>query len=103
MVKLLVHIKPSPVNVAFHRVFTRPLVDVDGVETEARWDGLTEIAVEPGRHDIEVYFRYRFQHRARLATGHAEFTVDGAQPELPVEVRLGPFNGSRFKVFVGER
>ncbi|MFB7665447.1 hypothetical protein ACFC1R_16090 [Kitasatospora sp. NPDC056138] len=100
-VGLLVDIRPFPGMLLFHRAFTRPLVDVDGVETPALWGGVTRIPVSPGPHDLAVYFRYRFQKKARLAIGHAELTADEAVPELPVEVRLGPFNHSHFRVTVG--
>ncbi|KJK57434.1 hypothetical protein [Saccharothrix sp. ST-888] len=101
MVRLLVDIRPFPGMLLFHRAFTRPLVDIDGVETEARWGGVTQLPVEPGLHDLAVYFRYRFQKKARLATGRAELNADGTMPELPVKARLGPFNHSHFRVTLG--
>lgn len=45
MVKVLVDIRPSLVALPFHRAFTRPVVEIDGVEWPARW-GTTEIPVD---------------------------------------------------------
>ncbi|MCX4631362.1 hypothetical protein [Streptomyces sp. NBC_01443] len=100
MTKLLIHIQPSLIALPFHRAFTRPLVDIDGVEREAAW-GTTEIPVEAGTHHLAVYFRYRGQRSARLGVGHEEFAVDGSMPELRVTARLGPRNGSGFRVVIG--
>lgn len=100
MTKLLVHIRPSLIALPFHRVFTRPLVEIDGVEREAAW-GTTEVPIDAGAHRLAVYFRYRGQRTARLGVGREEFTVDGSMPELLVTARLGPRNGSSFRVVVG--
>ncbi|WP_327283299.1 MULTISPECIES: hypothetical protein [unclassified Streptomyces] len=100
MTKLIVDIRPSLVALPFHRAFTRPLLEIDGVEREAAW-GTTEVAVEAGAHRLAVYFRYRGQRTARLGVGHEEFTVDGSMSELRVTARLGARNGSSFRVVIG--
>ena len=102
MIKLLVEIRPFPGMLGFYRTFTRSLVNIDGVETEAVWGGVTEIPVEAGSHDIAVYLRYRFQREARLGLGRAEFTADSSLTELRAQAKLGPFNQSRFRITVGE-
>ncbi|MDF2270720.1 hypothetical protein P2Q00_35630 [Streptomyces coacervatus] len=97
-VKVLVDIRPSLVALPFHRAFTRPVVEIDGVEWPARW-GTTEIPVEAGAHEIAVFFRYKGQRAARLGVGTEELTVHhtpGAQSR--VTARLAPRNGSSFKV-----
>ncbi|MFF2513645.1 hypothetical protein [Streptomyces sp. NPDC058086] len=98
MVKVLVDIRPSLVALPFHRAFTRPVVEIDGVEWPARW-GTTEVSVEAGAHEMAVFFRYKGQRTARLGVGTEELTVHsdaGTQPR--VMARLGPRNGSSFKV-----
>ncbi|MGW1073241.1 hypothetical protein [Streptomyces sp. NPDC002537] len=100
MMKLLVDIRPSLVARPFHLLFTRPLVEIDGVESEARW-GTTEIPVGTGPHEMAVYFRYRGQRRARLGLGRKEFTADDSVPRLRARAALGPFNGSHFRIAVG--
>ncbi|GHG81191.1 hypothetical protein [Streptomyces griseocarneus] len=102
MTNISVHIRPSLIALPFHRAFTRPVVEVDGVERQAAW-GTTEVAVDGGTHRLAVYFRYRGQRTARLGEGHAEFTVDGSVPEIRVTARLGSRNGSHFRVVVGDR
>ncbi|MER6069674.1 hypothetical protein ABT187_12650 [Streptomyces sp. NPDC001817] len=60
---------------------------------------MTEIPIEPGVHEIAVFFRYKGQRAARLGVGTEEFTVPGdARTQLRVTARLGPRNGSSFKV-----
>ncbi|MFD6938293.1 hypothetical protein ACFXPW_11840 [Streptomyces goshikiensis] len=100
MTKMLVRIRPSLIALPFHRVFTRPLVEIDGIEREAAW-GTTEIPVGAGEHQLAVYFRYRGQRTARLGLGRKDFTVDGSIPELRVTAQLGPRNGSAFRVVIG--
>ncbi|GHE12087.1 hypothetical protein GCM10010339_74190 [Streptomyces alanosinicus] len=98
MVNVVVDIRPSLVAMPFHRAFTRPVVDIDGVEWPARW-GTTEVLIEPGAHKIAVFFRYKGQRAARLGVGTEEFTVQGdARIQPRVTARLGPRNGSGFKV-----
>ncbi|WP_406476701.1 hypothetical protein [Streptomyces sp. NBC_01615] len=98
MVKVLVDIRPSLVALPFHRAFTRPVVEIDGVEWSARW-GTTEIPVEAGAHEIAVFFRYKGQRAARLGVGADELTVhDSPGTESRVTARLGARNGSGFKV-----
>ncbi|MFJ7902244.1 hypothetical protein ACIQ6V_17420 [Streptomyces sp. NPDC096198] len=98
MVKVLVDIRPSPVALPFHRVFTRPVVEIDGVERTVRW-GVTEVSAEEGDHEVAVFFRYRGQRAARLGLGTGQLTVRAdaaAQPR--VTARLGARNGSSFTV-----
>lgn len=98
MVKVLVDIRPSLVAEFFHRAFTRPVVEIDGVEWPAKW-GTTEVSIEPGAHEVAVFFRYKGQRAARLGEGTAELTVpDNAHTQPRVTARLGPRNGSSFKV-----
>jgi hypothetical protein len=98
MVKVLVDIRPSLVALPFHRAFTRPVVEIDGVEWPAKW-GTTEVPVEEGAHEIAVFFRYKGQRSARLGVGTDELTVHDAPGTQPrVTARLGPRNGSSFKV-----
>ncbi|MGW1749251.1 hypothetical protein ACWCRD_27315 [Streptomyces sp. NPDC002092] len=98
MVKVLVDIRPSLVALPFHRALTRPVVEIDGVEWPARW-GTTEVSIEPGVHEIAVFFRYKGQRGARLGVGTEELTVPGdARTQPRVTARLGPRNGSNFKV-----
>ncbi|MFJ5533988.1 hypothetical protein [Streptomyces sp. NPDC093261] len=98
MVNVVVDIRPSLVALAFHRAFTRPVVEIDGVERPARW-GTTEVPVEPGDHEIAVFFRYKGRRSARLGVGTGEFTVrDDTRSRPRVTARLGPRNGSSFKV-----
>ncbi|MGW5481530.1 hypothetical protein [Streptomyces sp. NPDC004008] len=98
MVNVLVDIRPSLVAQLFHRAFTRPVVEIDGVERPAKW-GTTEVSIEPGAHEIAVFFRYKGQRAARLGEGTGEFTVpDNAHTQPRVTARLGPRNGSSFKV-----
>jgi hypothetical protein len=98
MVRVLVDIRPSLVALPFHRAFTRPVVEIDGVEWPARW-GTTEVQVEAGAHEIAVFFRYKGQRTARLGMGTQELTVreDTSTPPR-VTTRLGPRNGSNFKI-----
>ncbi|MEU8693775.1 hypothetical protein [Streptomyces sp. NPDC048665] len=100
MARLSVLIRPSRMAQPFHLLFTRPFVDIDGVEIPAQW-GTMEIPIIAGSHEISVYFRYRGQKSARLGSGRAEFTTDGSSDVLPVSAVLGTRNGSPFRVQVG--
>ncbi|MEV7777549.1 hypothetical protein [Kitasatospora sp. NPDC088351] len=102
MVRLSVDIRASLVARAFHHAFTRPVVAIDGVEAPAVW-GRTRLPVEPGPHRLAVYFRYRGQRTARLGLGQSEFTADTAVPGPHATARLGPRNGSHFRVTVDTR
>jgi hypothetical protein len=98
MVKVLVDIRPSVLALPFHRAFTRPVVEIDGVEWPARW-GTTEVSVGAGVHEVAVFFRYKGQGSARLGVGTDELTVrDGEGTQPRVTARLGARNGSSFKV-----
>ncbi|MFF2631055.1 hypothetical protein ACFVUN_35475 [Kitasatospora griseola] len=96
MAVLVVEVRPHWFTAWFHRMATEPVVDVDGVESRARW-GVNRVPVTAGPHVVSVWFRYRGQRAARLGPGAAELTVaEGAQ--VPVSTRLGVRNGSRFTV-----
>ncbi|MEV7124107.1 hypothetical protein [Kitasatospora griseola] len=96
MAVLVVEVRPHWFTAWFHRMATEPVVDVDGVESRARW-GVNRVPVTEGRHVVSVWFRYRGQQAARLGAGGCELTVaDGAQ--VPVSARLGVRNGSHFTV-----
>jgi hypothetical protein len=98
MVRVLVDIRPSLVALFFHRAFTRPVVEIDGVEWPATW-GTTEVSLEVGAHEIAVFFRYKGRRTARLGMGTQELTVrDDTSTPPRVTARLGPRNGSTFKV-----
>jgi len=97
MKKLVIDIQPSLVALPFHRLFTTPLVDIDGAETPAVW-GTTELAVDTGPHQIRVYFRYRGQRNARLGEGRLEFSVAGPDAETRLKATLGVRNGSSFRI-----
>lgn len=97
MAQLIIDIRPSMVAQPFHRAFTKPVVELDGVETETVW-GTTQWQVESGSHQIGVAFRYRGQRNARLALGRAEFTVDDQTAEVRLTAQLGARNGSSFTI-----
>ncbi|WP_055527824.1 hypothetical protein [Streptomyces graminilatus] len=98
MVKVLFDIRPSLVALPFHRALTRPVVEIDGVERPAIW-GTTEVSVEPGVHEVAVFFRYKGQRAARLGVNTEELTVRGGTGTQPrVTARLGPRNGSSFEI-----
>ncbi|OKJ17328.1 hypothetical protein [Kitasatospora sp. CB01950] len=99
MAMLVVEVRPHRFTAWFHRVATVPVVDVDGVESAARW-GVNRVPVAAGPHVLAVSFRYRGQRTVRLGTGVGELTVRHAA-ELPVSARLGVRNGSRFTVAAG--
>ncbi|WP_438290868.1 hypothetical protein [Streptomyces sp. HUAS TT7] len=92
-----VNVTPSLIAAWFHRLFTHPVVEIDGQEQAARW-GTTEIAVSPGEHCISVFFRYRRQHHTRLAETTREFSTDTGVQRVDITARLGPRNGSRFRI-----
>ncbi|GAA2929855.1 hypothetical protein GCM10020221_27110 [Streptomyces thioluteus] len=92
-----VKVRPSPVAAWFHRLLTHPVVEVDGREYASAW-GTREIPVTPGPHRISVYFRYRGQHRARLAESSREFTAEQGVRRVHITARLGPLNHSRFRI-----
>ncbi|MEU1630345.1 hypothetical protein ABZ746_34645 [Streptomyces sp. NPDC020096] len=94
---VLVTIKPSPVAAWFHHLLTTPIVEIDGREHVAKW-GTAEIAVGPGDHRMSVYFRYRWQERARLAEASRQFSVEAVEDRVHIGVRLGPRNGSTFRI-----
>ncbi|WP_280702247.1 hypothetical protein [Kitasatospora sp. GP82] len=98
--RVVVEVRPFPANVWFHRAFTRPVVEIDGVEFGAVW-GENEVAVGAGSHEIAVFFRYRGQRKARLGLGHGVFRVDTSAAVTRVRAALGPTNGSRFRISVG--
>ncbi|MFD9124423.1 hypothetical protein [Kitasatospora sp. NPDC059571] len=97
MAKLTIDIRPAPVARFFHRAFTRPVVELDGAETETAW-GTTELPVGSGPHTIAVAFRYRGQRTAVLALSREEFTVAPDAAEVRLTARLGARNGSRFTI-----
>ncbi|MFH8982258.1 hypothetical protein [Streptomyces varsoviensis] len=92
-----VDVRPSPIAAWFHRLLTSPVIELDGRAHAARW-GTATIPVSPGEHRLTVYFRYRGQKRARLAAAEKDFAVDEASSAVDIAVRLGPRNGSRFRI-----
>lgn len=92
-----VNVTPSLIAAWFHRLFTHPVVEIDGQEQATRW-GTTEITVAPGEHRMSVFFRYRRQHHTRLAETTREFSTDSDVRRVDITARLGPRNGSRFRI-----
>ncbi|MEV0260081.1 hypothetical protein AB0I49_01875 [Streptomyces sp. NPDC050617] len=94
---VIIDVRPSPVAAWFHHLLTSPVIEVDGREYPAKW-GTAKVPVSPGEHRLTVYFRYRGQKRARLAEAGKDFAVDETSSAVDVAVRLGPRNGSRFRI-----
>jgi hypothetical protein len=94
---LRVDVRPSPFAAVFHRLLTRPVIDIDGQDHVGKW-GPAEICVAPGVHRISVYFRYRGQRRARLGESSMEFSVGPATRRVEIEARLGPLNSDHFRI-----
>ncbi|MFI6347794.1 hypothetical protein [Streptomyces sp. NPDC050560] len=89
-------IKPSAFAAVFHRLLTRPVVEIDGTEHESAW-GAGEVSVPPGEHRVGVYFRYRGQRTARLGASEAAFAA-GPGARMLLSARLGAANGSVFRL-----
>ena len=94
---IVVHVRPSYLAYWFHRLFTRPVVEVDGQERTGPW-GVLEVPVSEGEHRLGVYFRYRGQSRARLGESSRDITVRASDRRLAVKATLGPLNGSSFRI-----
>jgi len=103
----LLEVAPATVAAWFHRLFTGPFVDIDGVEHQVK-RGATDIALAEGAHHIKAYVRYRGRRDARLAEASRSFFVgdvgdvgDGSRL-LGMTIRLGPRNGSSFRISAPE-
>ncbi|MGW2816918.1 hypothetical protein [Streptomyces sp. NPDC001415] len=92
-----VNVTPSLIAAWFHRLFTHPVIEIDGQEQVGRW-GTTEISVAPGEHHMSVFFRYRRQHHTRLAETTREFSTETGVRRVDITARLGPRNGSKFRI-----
>ncbi|MGW1197796.1 hypothetical protein ACWD4B_18445 [Streptomyces sp. NPDC002536] len=92
-----VEVRPFPTAALFHHLLTYPVVEIDGREYAMKW-GTQDIPVTAGQHRISVFFRYRGQKSTHLAQASREFTVDGAARRVSLAARLGPRNGSRFRI-----
>ncbi|OON73834.1 hypothetical protein B1H18_26585 [Streptomyces tsukubensis] len=90
-------VKPSAFAAPFHYLFTRPVVEVDGKEYEGRW-GTREIPMSRGAHRIRVYFRYRGRRAARLGEAGVEVSVEVTDRRIGLTAKLGPTNGSTFRI-----
>ncbi|MEV0847671.1 hypothetical protein AB0J21_17675 [Streptomyces sp. NPDC049954] len=93
----VVTVKPSAFAALFHQLLTRPVVEVDGAAYEGRW-GTWEIPLTPGAHRVAVYFRYRVRRTARLGESSVDITVAPADRRVGLTARLGPANGSTFRI-----
>ncbi|MFE9249935.1 hypothetical protein [Streptomyces sp. NPDC007088] len=95
-------VKPSAFAAPFHHLLTRPVVEVDGLAYEGRW-GTWEIPLSlgsgaPGEHRVTVYFRYRTQRTARLGESWVDIAVAPTERRVRLTARLGPANGSTFRI-----
>ncbi|MER8182726.1 hypothetical protein [Kitasatospora sp. NPDC094015] len=97
MTVLTVTVSPSLVAKPFHLAFTRPVVEIDGIETETAW-GTTEFTLGSGQHEIAVAFRYRGTHKAKLARARHELAVADGTERVRLTARLGARNGSSFTI-----
>lgn len=92
-----IHIRPSEIAAWYHHMFTRPIYEIDGRESPARW-GVNQAEVATGTHRINVFFRYRRQRSGRLGESAREFVVDEGRRRVNLRAKLGPRNGSVFKI-----
>ncbi|MEV4614321.1 hypothetical protein AB0K43_17235 [Kitasatospora sp. NPDC049258] len=97
MTRLILTVRPSLVAKPFHLAFTRPVVEIDGTETETTW-GTTEFTLGTGHHEIAVAFRYRGTHKAKLARARHELTTAEGGAEVRLTAQLGARNGSSFTI-----
>ncbi|SJM68918.1 hypothetical protein [Gulosibacter sp. 10] len=80
----------------FLRLFTRPVIRVDGAEASAAWGRPTEIEVEAGIRTVAVGARYR---GTSAVLGAQETTVDADDGQrVRLEARNGFFNHQPFTV-----
>jgi hypothetical protein len=96
-VKIVLDVKPSLIAAWFHRLLTNPVVEIDGSRADVTSWGRTALRTAPGKHHLTVYFRYRGQKTARLGESTAVIEARSGQ-ELHVVARLGPRNGSDFRI-----
>ncbi|MFI7388409.1 hypothetical protein [Streptomyces sp. NPDC049813] len=94
---VVISLRPAAFAAPFHSLLTRPTVEVDGKEYEGGW-GTREVWVAQGRHRLRVYFRYRGQRSARFGEAGVEFTVAPTDQRIDMAARLGPTNGSTFRI-----
>ncbi|MFK8908876.1 hypothetical protein [Streptomyces sp. YS-3] len=92
-----IQVSLSPIAALFHRLLTRPVIELDGRENAGKW-GSQEIPVDPGDHHLSVFFRYRGQNGARLAEADTRFVTRDATRRVDITAHLGPRNGSRFRI-----
>lgn len=81
----------------FLRLFSRPVVRVDGIDHDASWGQPLQVDVAAGSHEVGVGVRYR---GSVSVVGMAESRVKVEAGEtLVVEARNGLFNHQPFAVF----
>ncbi|MBV7292851.1 sporulation-delaying protein SdpB family protein [Corynebacterium sp. TAE3-ERU16] len=89
-------IRPNPFIslFGFHQAFTRPVVCCDGVATQGRWGG--DLALVKIGEPIVVRMRYKLTNKL---LGHSTEVLVDDESDI-IRARLGPLNGSPFKVEV---
>ncbi|MCK7678305.1 hypothetical protein M0E84_09730 [Corynebacterium sp. CCM 9186] len=89
-------IRPNPFIslFGFHQAFTRPVVCCGGVATQGRWGG--DLALVKIGEPIVVRMRYKLTNKL---LGHSTEVLVHDESDR-IRARLGPLNGSPFKVEV---
>lgn len=84
------------VNTTFNRgswllFFTKPIIEINGVEHKRRW-GRHVYPIEPGRHEIKVYYPYLYNYYSCLTTLYLEVS-EGQEYRLTYDGTSGIWKG----------
>nr|WP_314144666.1 hypothetical protein [uncultured Rhodococcus sp.] len=87
---------PHWVNASLVRTLARPFVTVDGVEHRQSWIAPSAYTLEPGRHELTAFIRYRGTNAA-LGTGRRTVMVQPGQ-HISLRARNGWANHMPFEL-----